>query len=145
MRDIGVTGVQACALPISLPPGYGSGHADVFGVKVGVEGNEEGARAHGHGSSARVELGWTIVRLPEWITHAGGEALVTPATDVREVPPVRSGRRGLVEVDGEAQGTDFLPRQPGQPGGILERRTLERHEGQHVERAHRSEERRVGK
>ena len=62
--------------------------------------------------------------------------LATDAADVGQVAAVRCARRSLVEVDGEPQGPDPLPRLLGQPRGVFEGRPCERHEGQHVERAH---------
>src|ERR687893_3173387 len=89
-------------------PGDGSGYAHVVGIQVSIEGHQEGTGADGHGSLARVELRWAVVRLPEGISHAGSEALVAPATDVGKVPPMKSCRGRLVEVDSETKWTYLL-------------------------------------
>src|SRR5215207_191784 len=123
---------------VALPhlEGYGPGDLDVGGVEVGVEGHEEGSGTDRDGSPVGIQLRWPIVRLPERIFQASGETLVAAAPDVGQVAPVWGGRGGLVEVDGEAESPQPLPRPAGEPGRVLERRPFERDEGKHVQRAH---------
>src|SRR5215212_2988453 len=136
-RDLGLATykepqrLDAGQTTVALPHLRGDcpGNAHVGGVEVGVERDQKRTGAYDHSTRSRVELGRTVVRLPDRVLYAGGETLVAALADVGQVAPVGSGSCGLVEVDGDSEGTDPLPRRAGEPGCVIERGAFEGDEG----------------